>query len=159
KDAALTAEAAGFNYAEFEATSRALGEILEILKTFPMMAPRRMVLGREIDGLDNLEQERLGAYLSQPADRSVLGLVGDNLDQRTTFYATLKAKTCVVEFPKLKGYELERWAEELIRARGYRIASESIKKLMDLAGSDLQSLANEIEKLLIYCAGQKTIPD
>jgi DNA polymerase-3 subunit delta len=159
KEAALTPEAAVFNYAEFEATTGSLGESLDILNTFPMMAPRRMVVVSEIDALDKPEQERLVAYVRRPSDRSVLVLVADNLDQRTTFYSTLKEKTCVVEFPKLKGFALERWAENLIRTRGYRISSESIRKLVDLAGSDLQSLANEIEKLLIYCAGQKTIPD
>jgi DNA polymerase-3 subunit delta len=64
-----------------------------------------------------------------------------------------------VEFPKLKSFELQRWAEDFIRNQGYRISSDSIRKLVDLAGSDVQSLANETEKMLIYCAGQKTIPD
>jgi DNA polymerase III subunit delta len=159
KEATLTPEAAVFNYAEFAATSGSSGESLDTLNTFPMMAPRRMVVVTEIDALDKPEQERLGAYVRQPAERSVLVLVADNLDQRTSFYATLKEKTCVVEFRKLKGFELERRAEDLIRNRGYRISSESIRKLVDLAGSDLQSLVNETEKLLIYCAGQKTIPD
>ena len=53
-----------FNYAEFAATSGPLGEILEILKTFPMMAPRRMVLVTEIDALDKPDQERLASYVS-----------------------------------------------------------------------------------------------
>jgi DNA polymerase III subunit delta len=159
KEATLTSEAVVFNYAEFAATSGSLGESLDILNTFPMMAPRRMVVVSEIDALDKPEQERLGAYVRRPSDRSVLVLVAENLDQRTTFYATLKEKTCVVEFPKLKGFALERWAQDLIRTRGYRISSESIRKLVDLAGSDLQSLANETEKLLIYCSDQKTIPD
>lgn len=159
KDAVLTPEAAMFNYAEFAATSGPLGEILKILKTYPMMAPLRLVIVTEIDAWDKPDQEGLASYVRQPAERSVLVLVADNLDQRTTFFGNLKAKACVVEFPKLKGFALERWAEDLIRARGYRISSESIKKLVDLAGSDLQSLANETEKLLIYCAGQKTIPD
>jgi DNA polymerase-3 subunit delta len=159
KEAALTPEAAAFNYAEFAATSGSLGESLDVLNTFPMMAPRRMVVIDEIDALDDPEQEALSAYVRQPADRSVLVLITDNLDRRTTFYTTLKEKTCVVEFPKLKGFELQRWAEDYIRNQGYRISSDSIRKLVDLAGSDLQSLTNETEKLLIYCAGQKTIPD
>lgn len=159
KEAVLTSEAAVFNYAEFAATDGSLRESLDILNTFPMMAPRRMVVVDEIDALDEPEQEALSSYVRQPADRSVLVLVADNLDRRTTFYGMLKEKTCVVEFPKLKVFELQRWAEDFIRNQGYRISSDSIRKLVDLAGSDLRSLVNETEKLLIYCAGQKTIPD
>ena len=105
KDAVLTPEAAVFNYAEFAASSEPLGEMLEILNTFPMMGPRRMVLLSEIDAMDQPDQKRLVAYVSQPADRSVL--LGLSSDQRASRFGAW-ARVRALSFPYRSARKGER---------------------------------------------------
>jgi len=81
------------------------------------------------------------------------------LDHRKKFYRALYADYCIVEFAKLKSIALERWAENFVRKNGYRISAPSIKKIAELAGSDMQNLASELEKLFLYAGSEKRIPD
>lgn len=159
KEKALPTESSEFNFTEFSARSASLRHILVAANTFPMMSPRRLVFVGDLESLKEADQEELVSYLRKPFERTLLVLTAHELDKRTTFYKSLKEHACVIELTKLKGYSLERWAEERIRDQGYRISSAAIKKLIDLAGSDLQTLSNEIEKLLLYCGTQKVIAD
>jgi DNA polymerase-3 subunit delta len=148
-----------FNYTEFRAPETTASEISSAAGTFPAMAPHRMVLVTEIEELAEAEQRPLLKYLERPAEKTVLVLSGYDMDRRTGFYRALRDGTCVIEFPKLKGYALERWTADFIRSRGYRMSSSALRKMVDIAGSDMQSLANEIEKLLLYAGQHKEIPD
>lgn len=152
----LAGDAADFNFAEF-AAGASMREVLEVAETFPMMAPRRLVTA-EIEKIPAPQQELLTAYVRRPSPKTVLVLLARELDRRTGFYRFLAEKTCIVEAPRLKGYAMVRWAEDYVRRRGLRASSASITKIVDLAGSDLMSLVNEIEKLALY-GGGNTIPD
>jgi DNA polymerase-3 subunit delta len=160
RDGSLAPEALTFNYAEFSAASDAISHVLQVANTFPMMSPRRVVILSELGALtEETDQEALLGYISDPQKRTVFVLVAEEMDRRTRLFKLMKEKTCVVEFPKMKGPALERWAESTLRNRGYRISSAALKKLVDQAGANLQTLANEIEKLLLYCVNEKTISD
>jgi DNA polymerase-3 subunit delta len=155
----ISPETAAFNYSELNAESDSIENILAAVNTFPMMAPLRIVLLTNLAKLEKEQQERLCKYFANPCSKSVLILSDNELDRRTGLFRVLKEHACILEFPKLKGYELERWAAEHIRKRGLKISSVSIKKLVDLAGSDLQVLVNEIEKLLLFSGKGQSIAD
>jgi DNA polymerase-3 subunit delta len=122
------------------------------------MAPYRLVVVTEVEELPQAEQAPLLKYLDRPAGKAVLVLVAIDLDRRTGFYRALRDGACMIEFPKLKGYALERWAGDYIRSRGYRMSSAALRKVVDVAGSDMHSLVNEIEKLMLYAGREKEIP-
>ena len=170
REGSLTPEALAFNYAEFNAGSDAMSHILQVANTFPMMAPRRVVILYGLEALirppklgevnpEAPDQEALMDYIGDPQKRTVFVLVAEGLDKRTRLFKVMKEKACVVEFAKLKGPALESWAESTLRKRGYGITSAALKQLVDLGGANLQTLANEIEKLLLYCVNEKTISD
>jgi DNA polymerase-3 subunit delta len=160
REGSLAPEALAFNYAEFNAGSDAIRHVLQVANTFPMMSPRRVVILTELEALtEGPDQEALINYIGDPQKRTVFVIVAEDLDKRTRLFKAMKEKTCVVEFAKLKGPALEHWAESTLRNRGYRISSAALKKLVDLGGANLQTLANETEKLLLYCVNEKTISD
>lgn len=153
KRTTVPAEAHAFNLAEFKAGSNGAGMIVHEASTFPFMSARRLVLVSNLEEMPAEEHETLLTYVASPQKKTVLALICADLDRRTTFYKRLAERASVVEFKKLKGAELERWTEGILRRRGYRISQVALRKLVDLAGSDLASLMNEIEKLMLY-AGQ-----
>jgi DNA polymerase-3 subunit delta len=159
KQRLLAPEAFAFNYAEFSAQDCAARQAVEAAETFPMMAPRRLVVLTDLDRTRSADHEVLLAYLENPSPRSIVILTARDLDRRTSFYRRLRETACVVECPKLKGYALERWAESFIRKHGCRISQSALSKTVALAAEDLQSLVNELEKLLIYAGNEKLIPD
>jgi DNA polymerase-3 subunit delta len=124
-----------------------------------MLSKRRLVLASEIDRIAESAQDELLESFDRLSSRSMLVLFALDLDHRKRFYRTLREKGCVVEFPKLKGAAIERWAESFVSKQGFRISSSSVKKIVDLVGSDLRTLAAEIEKLALYAGKEKIIPD
>ena len=155
----LSPEELAFNYSEFAAQNVTANEIIETANTIPMLAQRRLIMVTEADKLTDRKQDEVIDRLKDLSERSVLVLLAKDLDRRKRFYKQLKEKACVVEFPKLKGFGLERWAAAFLRKQGYRLSTSAVRKLVELAGSDLQSVANEIEKLILYAGKTKNIPD
>ena len=157
KNKAFQAESSAFDYSEFKAGEASMDEIIESANTFPMLAKRRVVILNGADELKEAEQDQLLDSVTNLSRRGLLILVAEELDRRKRFYKTLRERCCVAEFPKLKAFELEQWAEAFVRSRGYTLSLGGVKKIVELAGSDLQSLASELEKLLLYSGSQKNI--
>ncbi len=156
---AVPEQAKSFNEFEFSAKDP-IREILIAAQTFPFGSPRRLIVVNDLELMSvEAQQKELIAYVKGPSTKTVLVLVGDELDRRLSFYRTLKEKTFMVEFPLLKGYALESWAGQYIGSLGYRIGATSLKKLVALAGSDMQSIVTEVEKLILYAGTEKSVPD
>ena len=159
KEGIVTPEACAFDYSEFSAGAAPIDEIIEAVNTFPMISPKRFIIVSQADKFKEAEQDALLKSLDSMSSRSVLVLYAEELDHRKKFYKTLRDRICVVEFPKLKDIALERWAKSFVDKQGYRISSRAIKKIVEMAGADLQSLASEMEKLFLYAGESKTVPD
>jgi DNA polymerase III subunit delta len=157
RSTALKADAFALNYSELSAKSDPVQDVLAAANTLPMMSEKRVVVLSDLGSLS--DQQALAAYLQSSNSKTVLILIAEELDRRTSFYKFVRDQTCVVEVSKLKGPALMRWAEDCVRSRGYRISSASLARLVDVAGTDLLTLANEIEKILIYGGEHKVIED
>jgi DNA polymerase-3 subunit delta len=159
KAKAMPPEAQAFNLVQCSAREVPAAKIVHEANSFPLMFGCRLVLATDINELPAEGQEILGAYLTSPQKKTILVLTAGEFDRRTTFYRRLAENAYVVELQKLKGPALERWAGNMISRRGYRIAPAALKKLVDLAGSDLLSLENEIEKIILFTGKEKQILD
>lgn len=152
-------ELLAFNYHEFSGKSDTANQIVEAANTFPMMSPLRLVIVHDVESVPEGEQEGLIAYLQSPAARTILVLIASELDRRTVLFRRLSEGSCVLEFPQLKDFALKNWADEHIRRQGRRIAPRALGRLMDLAGSDMLTLVNEVEKLLLFAPESKEITE
>ncbi len=156
---ALAPESQAFNFSEFSLASHPIDEALKAADTFPLASSFRLVILRNLESLAQDQEEALLNYLKRPSKKTVLVLVAESIDRRTTLYRQLKERHCVVDFQSPKPATFERWAEQLLRKRGYRISQTALKKLITLAGSDFQTLLGELEKLTLYAGSDKSIPD
>jgi DNA polymerase-3 subunit delta len=159
KSKVLSPGAEALDYSEFAAEEVTADAIAEAANTYPMISGKRLVLVRDSEKLKDSEQDALLDLLKNISVRSTLILFAGDLDHRKRFYKTLRDGHCVAEFPKLKGPALDRWAEAFMRRQGCRISLDAIRKVVELAGSDLQSLASELEKLVLYAGKEKGISD
>jgi DNA polymerase-3 subunit delta len=152
-------EARAFDYSEFDAQESDAADIREAASTFPMISKRRLVVVVGVDKMQEADERALLELLPALSQKTVLVLSAPELDRRKHLYKQLMAQACIVEFSQLKTSELERWAQDYIRKQGIRISSAALKEIADLAGSDLQALVNEIDKLILYAGKDKSIPD
>lgn len=159
KRSLISPDALAFDYTEFVAGEKPVDQIIEDVNTFPMISKRRLVLVNQVEKLRDFEQDSIIDSINAISSRSTLILFASDLDRRKKFFRGLRDTCCVAEFPTVKGPALERWADAFVKQHGHRISAASIKKIVDMAGSDLQSLAMELEKLLLYAGDTQNVPD
>jgi DNA polymerase-3 subunit delta len=159
RDKVLPKEVFEFNFEELRAGETSILEVLQFARTIPMTASHRLIFFHDLEILGAEDMETLVGYVRSPNPRTLLVLISSGLDRRTNAFKELREHTCFLEFPKLKGAALERWATEFFRRRAIQISSLGLRKILDLSGSDLQSLSNELEKLSLYAGHEKEIPD
>ena len=148
-----------FNCSEYGAPGLDGAEIVESANTFPMMSPRRLVLVADLDQLSSSGQDALVAYAKSPQQKTVLVLNAGPIEKLAGFAKRIAEHACTVQFGKMKNADLERWASKELARRGFRIASQSLARLVDLAGFDLAVLAGELEKLCLYAGEEKEIKE
>ncbi|MEJ2109615.1 MAG: DNA polymerase III subunit delta [Acidobacteriota bacterium] len=155
----INPEAAAFDFTSFSIKDASVQKIFETANTFPMLSNRRLVLVTDVEKLPERDHEKFLAHLDSLQSCSMVVLIADELDRRKKFYKALQAGGCIVEFKKLKGASLERWVEAYTKKKGYRISTVLIGKIVNIAGSDLQSMVGELEKLFLFAGKDKTITE
>lgn len=135
-----------------ETTAEALDTALS---TPPMFAERRMVVVHDVNALKKDARAALERYLRQPAADVVLLLVepaGEKDDRTIVDSAT------VVDFAALSDNRIPAWIAHYAETSGAIISDAAARLLHEAVGSELASLASELEKLASY-AGVGTIDE
>ena len=159
KNRVTTPGAADFDRSVFTSGAAGATEILEAANIYPMLSKRRLVVVEDAGKFKDAEAEALLEGLASISPRSTVILTALELDKRKKFYKTFQKDFCLCEFPRLKGYALERWASAFVRQNGYSISAGALKRVVDVVGADLRTLASEFEKLMLYAGDEKNIPD
>jgi DNA polymerase-3 subunit delta len=176
-----------FNVATFFARDAANAEgrdamyaaILATARTLPMMAPRRLVVvhdaeallaprrGRDDDGEEPAAKKRsrsatpaeeFEAYLERPEPLTTLVLETAGLDRGRRVAKLLLAKAVVVNCGELRSADdLARWLASRLDRDELRIEPAAVRALVDAVGLDLARIRSEVDKLVLYAAGESTI--
>ena len=121
------------------------------LSTPPMFADRRMVVVRDVHALKKDARAALNAYLARPAADTVLLLVdpaGEDLDRE------LADRSQVIDFDGLTANRIPGWIVHYASTTlGVTITEAAAQALHDAGGTELASLAAELDKLASYAAG------
>lgn len=127
-------------------------EMDAILGTPTMLATRRVVVVRDVDKLKKDARKVLEGYLKNPAPDTLLLLVapaGAKADK------LLSDRSTAVEFAPLTADRVLKWLTYQAETVLHRpITPDAATLLMEAVGSDLASLALELEKLASYATGE-----
>ena len=122
------------------------------ISTPPMFADRRMAVIRDVHELRKDARAALDRYLAHPAPDVVLLLIdpaGEKEDR------ALAAASFVVDFAPLSDDRIPAWiAHYAGTSLGVTISEAAARTLHAAAGSELASLAAELEKLASYTGGR-----
>jgi DNA polymerase-3 subunit delta len=145
----------------------AVSSLVDAVRTFPMMAERRVVIVLQADGLlvpkresetATRALERLEAMFKNPEKQTTLVLVSGSLDKRSRIYKLLSKQATLVECGVLETQaDAERWVRNRIAAAGAQIDPVGARLLAERCGPDVKRLRNDVDRLLLYALGQKTI--
>jgi DNA polymerase III subunit delta len=112
----------------------------------PMMSPRRVVQIRDFSKLNEANEEILLAYINRPVETSVVIFNTDDCDKRKKFTKKLMSGAAF-EFPPLNNAELTTWARSHLAELKADAAPAVLSRIVELVGSNVRTLANELNKL------------
>lgn len=146
---ALAPEERDFNQEIVFGADTTATQIVDMAKGYPMMAPRRVIIVKEAQGLKNLEP--IEKYLANPSATSLIVLCHKNgiIDARKKIIAKAQAVGVVFESKKLKDYQLPSFIEGYLKTRKAAIENKAVMMIAEAVGADLSRLTSELEKILI----------
>ena len=156
-----------FNVDRLYGGETTVAALVDAARTLPLMAPRRIVVllhaerllmpKRETEAADK-DLEALERYIKTPVESSTVVLVAGDLDKRRTITRLLAGAAAVVECagPADAG-DAARWVRERVTQEGMTIEPRAARLLVDRAGADVGRLRADLDRLLLYAAGNERI--
>jgi DNA polymerase-3 subunit delta len=155
-----------------------VASLVTAVRTLPMMVPRRVVVVAQAETLLVPKREsevatraldELEGLIEKPERLATLVFVAASLDKRTRMYKLLTKHATLVDCGSpIDVASAERWVRARIAATGVEIEPAAARALATLAGfpdrprndgktGDVKRLRGEVDRLLLYAAGQKKI--
>ena len=128
-----------------------LKTVVDSLLTVSMWNPRQVVLVEEADEFVSSFREGIEAYLERPAKKSVLLLDVKSWPSNTRLAKRIAAIGLPIDCGELKGAPLVNWIIKSCRTRhGKKIDRSAAQLIVDLAGTELGLIDQELAKLAAY---------
>ncbi|PSQ97663.1 MAG: DNA polymerase III subunit delta [Bacteroidetes bacterium SW_9_63_38] len=151
---ALAPEQHDFNLDVLYGSETEASQVVGLCQGFPAGAPKRVVVVREFEKLENNRQFK--DYVEQPNPQSIVLLACASKPNLSAHpYRALKEHATWSEFESPYDNEMPGWIEKYVSGQGYEIEPRATQMLADYVGTDLQRAASEIEKLMTF-SGDRT---
>ncbi len=160
-----------------DAQKLTLNELRSVGEAVPFLAEKRLIIvkgllerfeprdrsgrTRKTSGSGVKQDEyKLMAECIQGFPESTILVLTDTLEIKKTslqsnlLFNALSSQARVQSFPLMKGAKLTQWIQSRVDRRSSSISRQAINILVELIGSDLHTMANEIDKLVDFAAGR-----
>ncbi len=153
----------------FSAEDDSADHVIGQAQSLPMLAPRQVVLWKDVEALEQLGEkardaalESLESYLGDPAPFTILVLEAAQLDQRMRLFKLLSEKTLVVDCGAERRAGGTRGCggadgSEMASGSGIKSDRAAAQLLSESTNADLARMRTEIDKLASYAGERKQI--
>ena len=142
-------------------------DLQQTAATFPMMAPRRVIIVLEAEKLlipkreskaAEADQERLEQFIQQPPSHATVVFVCGPLDERRRSVKLLRKHAQVVDCGTIEDQnDAERWLKARAMRLGAPLDPGAVRALVQRTGLDVARLRAGLDRLALYAMGQPTI--
>lgn len=153
---AMTDEGDTMNYSYYEGKDVNPRAVIDMAETLPFFAERR-VLMIENSGFFKNKCDELADYVSSIPESTCLIFVETEIDKRSRLYKEVKKYGRVVEFGIQKEDTLVKWILGMLKKEGKSITKETLQLFLTKTGSDMQTIKNELDKLISFTEGKEVI--
>ena len=136
-----------FNQTVCYGTDTDADKVVTAAMRYPVFASRQLVAVKEAQAMKNIES--LAGYCRNPLPSTVLVIYmhGASLDKRKELYKNIRKNGIVVESNPVRDYEMSRWITSFFSGKGLSVTPEAAALLAEYAGTDLNKIAIETEKM------------
>lgn len=130
----------------------------EAVETYPFLDNCRLIVYEAGNIFKNeKEEEKLYSICEQLPEFSYLVLLADKLDKKKKIYQLLVSSGIVVDLGPLKNWEMEKWLVKFWSERKKVIDKKTVNYIIQILGSDLGIMEQEMEKMALYLGKKEKI--
>lgn len=165
----ISAEERDFAVSHYDLRETSIEACIEDAETLPFMAGKKLIVADHAALLtasrDKQKVEhnlnRLADYIKEPASFTIMIFIveADKLDERKKVVKQLKKKDAVVLFPAMDSGTLRQWVMKQASQHSCELKETAANALIMNAGTNLQHLAAELEKLSLYAGEERAITE
>jgi len=161
-------------YIRWYDSSADLAEVLDEVRTVPLLGPCRIVIVQQADAFIYKHAEALEKYLGQPSTSGVMIFIVDSWPPKSAGKGKTKSssKTSrvlsrlgkivaksgeVITCSTPSRTAISRWIIQKLEAEKKSISPDAVKLLLQWTGGELISLRNAIDKLILYTTDRNEI--
>ena len=141
-----------------------IADIISISKQYPVMSEKKLVIVKEAQDLvkkdiDGNSFDDLISYINSPLNSTILVLnfKHKSLDKRKAIYKAILKNGLVFESKKLYENQAQDWIISYLQSFDFTIDKKSSFLITELLGTDINKIANELDKLIVLKSKVKTI--
>lgn len=153
---AMLPEGDTVNYAYYEGKGINPGELIDLAETMPFFAERRLIVVENSGYFKNAVPELADYIKTMPVTACFL-FVENEVDKRNRLYKAVKDKGRIVEMARQDEKTLLYWIAGNVKKEGRQIKETTARYLISQAGTDMENLEKEMEKLFSYTLGKEEI--
>jgi DNA polymerase-3 subunit delta len=145
----LSDEDKSFNQVVIYGRDTDIPGIINAARRFPMMSSRQVVIIKEAQVLQNIED--LILYIDNPLASTmlVINYKYKKLDKRKKLYKAIEQKGLILDSRRIYEDKVPAWISSYLQSRGKKIEPKAAVILTEFLGSDLSKISNELEKLIL----------
>ncbi len=146
---AMSAEQRAFNQIVMYGKDITVAQIDDTARRFPMMSDRFVVIVKEAQNLKNID--KLVYYVQKPLNSTILVInyKYKSLDKRKKLYKALEKNGIILNAKKLYENQIPSWINKFLAEKNFSIEPLATRLLVDNLGTNLEKIANELDKLII----------
>ncbi len=125
-------------------------DLEDALFSMSLFQTRKLIRILEVKELSLSLRKILKKYLSAPAPENCLICTASAIDKRNKFLADIENSAVILYCNAPFENEIPQWIISHVDASGKKISPDASAKLLEYCGSQMDELANELEKLILY---------
>ncbi|HHT97349.1 MAG TPA: DNA polymerase III subunit delta [Clostridiales bacterium] len=136
------------NFTRYDGKDIDLGDVIALAQTLPFFKDKRLIL-IENSSLFNEANEFSESILDIP-ETTIIIFIENDIDKRLKLYKLIKKHGYVLELNNLDVNNLKIFIAKTLKQNNKKITEQNAMYLIDRIGSDMESISNEIKKLVSY---------
>ena len=143
------------NYSYFEGKGISVEQIVASAQTLPFFSDRRLIMIKNSGFFKS--QNDLADVIRDFPDTTVLVFVEQEVDKRNRLYKAVKEIGVISEMTEMDEKNLKLWVASQLQQSGKKITENTVSFLLNQAGTNMNILANEVEKLACFAMDREVI--
>lgn len=146
---ALTESEKSFNQTILYGKDATSQIVIETCRRLPMMSDKQLVIIKEAQSFKDIDG--IIQYLKSPVKSTILVMAYKHglPDKRKSFGKEIQKQSVYFESTPLRDYQMAAWIKGYIKSKGYKMDDDTVALLAEYTGTDLSTVSNEINKLII----------